>query len=100
MNKLVCKGGLSDRYIFVTGCDSGFGQELAKRLDHQQCNVFAGCLTEKGEVELKKTCSTRLQTVRLDVTSPENIRKAFEFVQSKLPPGKGKRFRTRIKEGV
>ena len=51
--------GLHDRYIFITGCDSGFGYETAKRLDSMGCNVFAGCLTEPGETQLRKQCSSR-----------------------------------------
>jgi len=73
----------------VTGCDTGFGNLLAKRLDSLGCHVFAGCLTETGETDLKKTCSSRLHTVSLDVSKPDSVRHAFEFVKNKLPPGKG-----------
>ena len=45
-------GNYSDRYILITGCDSGFGHELAKHLDAIGCHVFAGCFTEKGEILL------------------------------------------------
>jgi len=82
-------GNYSNRYIFVTGCDTGFGYELAKRLDSLGCHVFAGCLTEKGETELRKTCSERLHPVSLDVTKHDSVRKAFELVTSKLPDGQG-----------
>jgi len=87
--RLVKIGKYSDRFILVTGCDTGFGHLLAKRLDGYGCNVFAGCLMESGEVELKKSCSNRLQTFRLDVSQGDSVRKAFDFVKSKLPPGKG-----------
>jgi 11-cis-retinol dehydrogenase len=56
-------GRYSERYILITGCDSGFGQALARRLDGLGCHVFAGCLTEAGQQELAKTCSERLQTL-------------------------------------
>lgn len=82
-------GDYSDRRILITGCDSGFGNLAAKRLDAIGCTVFAGCLTEKGETELRKTCSERLRTVSLDVTQKESVRKAFEYVSSKLPNDKG-----------
>jgi len=74
----------SDRFIFITGCDSGFGNALAKRLDSLGCRVFAGCFTEKGETELKKICSERLQPMPLDVTNRDSIRRAFELVSGKL----------------
>ena len=78
-----------NRYILVTGCDTGFGNLIAKRLDQLGCHVFAGCLTEKGETELKKACSERLHAISLDVTSRESVRNALEYVTAKLPQGKG-----------
>ena len=82
-------GNYKDRYIFVTGCDTGFGNLIAKRLDQLGCHVFAGCLTEKGETELKKICSERLHAISLDVTRNESVRKALEYVKAKLPSGRG-----------
>ena len=83
-------GNYSERYIFITGCDSGFGHELAKRLDLLGCHVFAGCFTEKGEIELKKICSERLHLVQLDVTNHDSITRAFELISSRLQSaGKG-----------
>jgi len=85
-------GNYSDRYILITGCDSGFGHALAKRLDSLGCHVFAACFTEKGETELRKTCSERLLSVPLDVTNHCSVRKAFELVNSELhSAGKGAR---------
>lgn len=82
-------GNYGGRYVFVTGCDSGFGRASAQRLDALGCHVFAGCLTEKGEDELKKTCSDRIRPIGLDVSKSDSVRRAFEYVKSKLPPGKG-----------
>ena len=39
-------GQLNEKYILVTGCDTGFGHEISKRLDEMGCHVFAACLTE------------------------------------------------------
>lgn len=77
------------RYILITGCDTGFGNLTAKKLDSLGCHVFAGCLTETGEVELKKSCSSSLVTIHLDISKSESVRNVFEIVQSKLPPGTG-----------
>lgn len=82
-------GRYDDRYIFITGCDTGFGRTTAMRLDALGCHVFAGCLTEGGEVYMRKVCSDRLHAVRLDVSSSESVQKAYQFVLSKLSPGKG-----------
>jgi len=72
------------RYIFITGCDRGFGYNLALRLHGLGCHVFAGCFTEKGETELKKVNSERLCPVPLDVTNHNSIQKAFELVSNNL----------------
>ena len=32
-----------------TGCDTGFGFELAKHLHSLECKVYAGCLFKDGE---------------------------------------------------
>uniref|UniRef100_A0A8B9LVC9 Dehydrogenase/reductase (SDR family) member 9 n=1 Tax=Astyanax mexicanus TaxID=7994 RepID=A0A8B9LVC9_ASTMX len=71
----------SEKYVYITGCDSGFGNLLARHLDSLGFSVIAGCYTEKGEDELKKACSTRLSTVPLDVTNNDSIRKATEIIR-------------------
>jgi hypothetical protein len=82
-------GNYADRYILVTGCDSGFGQSIARRLDKLGCHVFAGCLTELGQVELESSCSKRLKAFQLDVSDHSSVLSAYEFVKSSLPHGKG-----------
>ncbi|XP_073432975.1 retinol dehydrogenase 7-like [Dendrobates tinctorius] len=71
---------LTDKYVFITGCDSGFGNLLAKLLDKRGMKVLAACLTDKGAEELKKETSTRLQTIRLDVADSQSVRAAAEWV--------------------
>jgi len=82
-------GKYADRYIVITGCDSGFGQAAARRLDELGCNIFAGCLTEAGQIEISKTCSKRLVPFQLNVTNHDSVLGALDFVKSRLPPGKG-----------
>ncbi|XP_041367539.1 short-chain dehydrogenase/reductase family 9C member 7-like [Gigantopelta aegis] len=77
------------RYVFITGCDSGFGNLLAKRLDSMGFNVFAGCLTDEGAESLRKEVSPRLVTVDIDVTSEKKIHDAFVFVRDTLPDKTG-----------
>lgn len=81
--------GYEDRYVLVTGTRSGLGRACAKRLDQLGCHVFACYVLERGNQELSLECSERLQLVPLDVSKPESVRTAFEFVKSKLPEGKG-----------
>ena len=100
--RLPTVGKYGERYVFITGCDSGFGNQLAKKLDSLGFNVFACCFTERGADELRKVSSARLKTLSLDVTKTESIVKAKEFVEKHLPSDKGKAanklsFRTLIK---
>ncbi|XP_049640031.1 retinol dehydrogenase 16-like isoform X2 [Suncus etruscus] len=72
---------LWDKYVFITGCDSGFGNLLAKQLDLRGFRVLAACLTEKGAETLKAQTSDRLETVILDVTNSESIAAATQWVK-------------------
>lgn len=78
-------GQLSNRYVFITGCDSGFGRDLAIKLDGMGISVFAGCLTKTGSESLSQSCSSRLKKVIVDVTDSESIRSAYETVTRELP---------------
>ncbi|XP_058529727.1 retinol dehydrogenase 16-like [Ochotona princeps] len=72
---------LQDKYVFITGCDSGFGNLLARQLDMRGLRVLAACLTEKGAEELRQQTSDRVETVILDVTQTENITAAAQWVK-------------------
>ncbi len=78
-----------DRYVLITGCDTGFGNALAKSLDLQGCYVFATCLTRDGAAALKESTSEHLRVVMMDVLSSESIKEAFEEVKKDLPQGAG-----------
>ncbi|XP_069828386.1 retinol dehydrogenase 7-like isoform X2 [Dendropsophus ebraccatus] len=71
---------LLDKYVLITGCDSGFGNTAAKQLDKHGMHVLAACLTQKGAESLKKETSSRLQTVILDVTDSESVNAAAAWV--------------------
>ncbi|XP_010376064.1 17-beta-hydroxysteroid dehydrogenase type 6 isoform X1 [Rhinopithecus roxellana] len=72
---------LQDKYVFITGCDSGFGNLLARQLDARGLRVLAACLTEKGAEQLRGQTSDRLETVTLDVTKMESITAATQWVK-------------------
>ncbi|XP_075706291.1 retinol dehydrogenase 7-like [Rhinoderma darwinii] len=73
---------LTDKYVFITGCDTGFGNLLAKQLDKRGMKVLAACLTDDGAENLKKETSSRLQTIKLDVTDSKNVSSAAEHVST------------------
>ncbi|KAI8510357.1 hypothetical protein Bbelb_112730 [Branchiostoma belcheri] len=77
--------------VFITGCDSGFGFKLAKRLDSLGFTVFAGCLLAdsggEGSKKLRAECSSRLSTVQIDVTDDGQVKTAVQQVKDRLPTG-------------
>lgn len=56
--------------VLITGCDTGFGFQLALKLDQLGFNVFAGVLFPDGEgaKQLIANCSNRLKIRKMDVT--------------------------------
>ncbi|XP_077694422.1 17-beta-hydroxysteroid dehydrogenase type 6 isoform X2 [Eretmochelys imbricata] len=75
---------LREKYVLITGCDSGFGHLLAKHLDMRGLRVLAACLTQQGAEQLKKATSERLQTVILDVTRTDSIAAATAWVKEQV----------------
>ncbi|XP_066995763.2 D-beta-hydroxybutyrate dehydrogenase, mitochondrial [Anabrus simplex] len=77
--------------VLVTGCDSGFGYDLALKLQKLGFVVFAGCLQlNKGGSGAKKLLKKELKNfhvIQLDVTSEEDVAKAVQYVGKNLPPG-------------
>ncbi|NXS78594.1 RDH16 dehydrogenase, partial [Erpornis zantholeuca] len=76
--------GLSEKHVLITGCDSGFGNLLARQLDARGLRVLAACLTEAGATQLRAATSKRLQTVLLDVTSSKSIADATAWVRERV----------------
>ncbi|XP_018425093.1 PREDICTED: retinol dehydrogenase 7-like [Nanorana parkeri] len=72
---------ITDKYVFITGCDTGFGNTVAKQLDKRGMKVLAACLTNAGANDLKKECSSRVQTVILDVTDSQSVSSAAAWVK-------------------
>ncbi|BFZ17713.1 hypothetical protein BsWGS_20752 [Bradybaena similaris] len=82
-------GNITNKYVFITGCDSGFGHQAAIQVDKLGFHVFAGCLTQAGAESVTESCSSRLVTVDLDIRSTESIQQAVQLVKSRLPPDTG-----------
>lgn len=68
--------------VVVTGCDTGFGFSLAKRLDYLGFTVYAGCLSSdcEGAETLRSSTTGKMNVVQLDVTSDDSVNKALKFV--------------------
>ncbi|XP_049776132.1 short-chain dehydrogenase/reductase family 9C member 7-like isoform X2 [Schistocerca cancellata] len=82
---------LHQRVVLITGCDSGFGEALARRLDSLGVPVVAGCLFPEGPgaQRLVQECSSRLRVVPLDVTSEQQVRDAVSSIRDSLD-GRGR----------
>lgn len=72
--------------VFISGCDTGFGHELAKKLDLYGFKVYAGCLfpEREGALKLKKATSNRLIIVKCDVTSDQQVEEARKAVDKTI----------------
>ena len=76
----------------VNGCvfnsTSGFGHDIAVRLDELGFTVFAGCLHPGGHgaKKLKSSSSSNLHIVPVDVGNDDSVLKAHQYVVENLPP--------------
>uniref|UniRef100_A0A672YF24 Retinol dehydrogenase 1 n=1 Tax=Sphaeramia orbicularis TaxID=375764 RepID=A0A672YF24_9TELE len=77
-------GKSRSKHVLITGCDSGFGNLLARQLDGRGFRVIAACLTEEGASALSSLASPRLKTLQLDVTDSASIRRAVEAVRAEV----------------
>ncbi|KAK3085417.1 hypothetical protein FSP39_002989 [Pinctada imbricata] len=76
--------------VLITGCDTGFGNALAKRLDKLGIHVMASCLDAKGEgaTSLGVVCSKRLIVIGLDVSCDRSVEDAKDEVTRYLNESK------------
>lgn len=68
----------------LSGCDSGFGFEVAQSLAHDGFLVFAGCLQPNGTgaQKLKDSCGGNVEILDLDVTSDEKVQKCADRIEA------------------
>ncbi|XP_034535408.1 corticosteroid 11-beta-dehydrogenase isozyme 2 [Notolabrus celidotus] len=72
--------------VLITGCDTGFGNASAKRLDALGFEVFATVLDLSGDGarDLQRTCSSRLTLLQVDITQPQQVQQALLDTKAKL----------------
>lgn len=76
------------RAILVTGCDSGFGHELALALVKKGWRVYAGCLTPQGMTALESKAAGSAGTmvaVPMDVTKQADIDRVVKKIAEECP---------------
>ncbi|XP_052400096.1 estradiol 17-beta-dehydrogenase 2-like [Carassius gibelio] len=72
-----------NKAVLITGCDSGFGHDLARFLDSAGMRVFAGVLDERspGALKLKKDASQNITVLQIDITDSSQITQAHQYIQ-------------------
>lgn len=81
--------GITNKYVLITGCRSGFGKEIAMRLDQLGFRVFATCRTKEGEDSLREVCSDNVKTFVMDVTDRGQVQEVFEKIKREISDDKG-----------
>lgn len=79
LNELIDPNGKS---VLITGCDTGFGHLLARKLAEDGFCVYAGCLdsTSDGASTLRLVANVRV--LQLDVTKEDEIDDAFRLISN------------------
>ena len=80
---------ITNKYVLITGCTSGFGKEIAMRLDQLGFRVFATCRTKEGQDSLRGVCSDRVKAYVMDVTDRGQVQEVFEMIKREIPDDKG-----------
>lgn len=76
------------RAVMATGCDSGFGRDLALALYERGWRVYAGCLTEAGVKDLAERCSgPNMVAVQMDVTKQADVDRVVARIGEEAPQG-------------
>lgn len=77
-----------DRPIVITGCDTGFGHDLAVALNGAGWRVYAGCRSEEDMASLSAKCAGgKLTAVMLDVTNNEHVQALRKRLEKECPKG-------------
>ncbi|CAF0876705.1 unnamed protein product [Adineta steineri] len=72
-----------NKYVLISGCDTGFGLALAIELDKQGFNVLAGIYNIDNKISLIDKLSSRAVVFRLDITRQEDIDAAYDMISKK-----------------
>lgn len=80
----------ASKVVLITGCDSGFGNALARRLNSLGFTVVAGCLDKSsdGAELLKSEAQSRMHILQLDVTEDKSVHSIVGYIRDQFP-GKG-----------
>ncbi|XP_077486124.1 D-beta-hydroxybutyrate dehydrogenase, mitochondrial-like [Amblyomma americanum] len=66
--------------VLITGCDTGFGHRLAKRLAENGFRVYAGCLSSVSDGACVLKLVPNVHVLQLDVTKEDEIDEAYKEI--------------------
>lgn len=75
---------LIHKRIVITGCDTGFGYEMALQFSREGAHVFAGCYTEAGIKNLNSKSDGKIAAFLLDVTKEMSVKQCAQNLKDKL----------------
>lgn len=78
-----CFNGLVDakgKSVLITGCDTGFGHRLAKRLAEDGFCAYAGCLSSASDGACRLRLVPNVHVLQLDVTRADEIEEAYKKI--------------------
>jgi NAD(P)-dependent dehydrogenase (short-subunit alcohol dehydrogenase family) len=70
-------------WYYITGCDTGFGNEVIKMLDAKGHNVIAGVFS-KDSIAKVEASGKNIVGVQLDVSNDDSVAAAAQFVKAKV----------------
>lgn len=83
-SKMTVKGD-GKKFVYVTGCDTGFGSIVSRSLHKLGFGVFAGCYLQSSMDELIAECGgDRMVPLLLDVSKEESVTAASETLRAAL----------------
>jgi len=88
-------GNLKDKPVLISGCDSGFGHDLALRCVSHGMPVFAACLTDAGIQGITEAAKQHrngenlMHAFQMNICNPESVKKARQFVDEHIQNYKG-----------
>lgn len=77
---------VGNKTVLVTGCDSGIGHAVVRKLDSLGMKVYAACLdtNSPGAVSLHNNCSENVHILQLDITNKKDIENVVSFINNRV----------------
>lgn len=77
---------VGNKAVLVTGCDSGIGHAVVRKLDSLGMRVYAACLdtNSPGAVSLHNNCSENVHILQLDITNKKDIENMVSFINNRV----------------